>query len=654
MPSSFRAGSTRALFLSCLMTVSALCTSVLQAQTPAPDTPAYVGSAICADCHADIGADWAGSDHAKAWTLPDESTVLGDFEDATFEHGGQVTRFLRDGDRFLIETEGPEGVRRAYEVVGVAGVDPLQQYLLSPEPGRVQSYPIAWDVELERWYPVFPDQIVAPGDGFHWTGPYMNWDGRCAECHSTGYSRNYAPATDSFAPRMAEIGVGCEACHGPGAAHVAWAADPDYFSLAAELAPVGLTVALGASQEAEVLQCLTCHSRREAMGDGNPVPGTDYHDAFSLTPLRVGLYHPDGSILDEVFEGGSFLQSRMFAVGVTCSDCHDPHRAGLIAEGNAVCTQCHSPAGNPEFPSLPLRVFDGPEHHFHPDGSAGAQCVACHMIERTYMGVDERRDHSFRIPRPDLAATGSPDACTDCHTDRDAAWAAAEIAARFPAGRQTEPHHATVFAAARLSPQLEVADLAAIAQDTGKPGIIRATAIELMGSGMDPQAAARIGALLDDPDPVVRRAVTGALAALPPAARYAVLRPALSDPARTVREGAAKALLDAATLPEVMADPAFQAALAEWQEALSLRADFPETHLQIGGAALTFRNFDLALAAFGQAVALDPQLVDAWSMIIRLRAAMGDPVGSAAALRAAMDANPGNAALLALAAPLTP
>ncbi len=107
-------------------------------------------------------------------------------------------------------------------------------------------------------------------------------------------------------------------------------------------------------------------------------------------------------------------------------------------------------------------------------------------------------------------------------------------------------------------------------------------------------------------------------------------------------------------LPEVMADPAFQAALAEWQEALSLRADFPETHLQIGGAALTFRNFDLALAAFGRAVALDPQLVDAWSMIIRLRTAMGDPVGSAAALRAAMDANPGNAALLALAAPLTP
>ena len=255
---------------------------VIAATTARAETPAYVGSAVCADCHADVTADWARSDHAKAWTLPDETTVLGDFDNAEFEHGGQLTRFLRDGDRFLIETEGPDGVRRAYEVVGVAGIDPLQQYLLSPEPGRVQTYDIAWDVEGARWYPVFPDQVAFPGDGFHWTGPYKNWDGRCAECHATGYSRNYSPVTNSFKPQMSEIGVGCEGCHGPGEAHVAWAAGPDLVSLAAGLSPVGLTADLGASQDAEVMQCLTCHSRREAMGDGNPVPGTNYHDVFTI------------------------------------------------------------------------------------------------------------------------------------------------------------------------------------------------------------------------------------------------------------------------------------------------------------------------------------------------------------------------------------
>ena len=83
------------------------------------------------------------------------------------------------------------------------------------------------------------------------------------------------------------------------------------------------------------------------MGDGNPVPGTNYHDVFTIALLRQGLYHPDGSILDEVFEGGSFLQSKMHGMGVRCSDCHDPHEAKLKAEGNAVCTQCHSPPATP-------------------------------------------------------------------------------------------------------------------------------------------------------------------------------------------------------------------------------------------------------------------------------------------------------------------
>ncbi len=614
-PHLFRARLFRHGPLACLALFLAIA-------TPArAETPAYVGSAVCADCHADVTTGWATSDHAHAWTLPDETTVLGDFDNAEFEHGGQLTRFLRDGDRFLIETEGPDGVRRAYDVVGVAGIDPLQQYLLSPEPGRVQTYDIAWDVEAARWYPVFPDQVALPGDGFHWTGPYKNWDGRCAECHATGYSRNYSPVTDSFKPQMTEIGVGCEACHGPGAAHLSWAKDPDSFTPAAGLSAVGLTADLGASQDDEVMQCLT---------------------------LRQGIYHPDGSILDEVFEGGSFLQSRMYGMGVRCSDCHDPHEATLKAEGNGVCTQCHSPAGNPRFPSLPLQVFDGPEHHFHPEGSAGAQCVACHMIERTYMGVDERRDHSFRVPRPDLAYTGSPDACTDCHTDQTAAWAAEEIAARFPDSSHRGPHYATTFSAAWISPQQNVDDLLAIAEGADLPGIVRATALEIVGAAMDPQSTDRVSRLLADPDPLVRVGAAGALRTLPPPDRLALLRPLLSDPSRSVREAAARALLDTASLPDTASDPALQAALAEWQQALKLRADFPETHLQIGGAALTSREFDLALAAFRQAVTLDPQLVDAWSIIVRLQAAMGNPEGALASLTEGLAANPQSQTLRAL------
>lgn len=495
---------------------------------------------------------------------------------------------------------------------------------------------------------MFPGPPPSPKDGFHWTGPYKNWDGRCAECHATGYSRNYNPARDSYAPRMTEIGVGCEACHGPGSDHVAWARRSDGTMAVADPAQMGLTVDLGASQQAEVMHCLTCHSRREAMVDGNPVPGTPYHDAFSMALLREGLYHPDGTILDEVFEGGSFLQSRMHAKRVRCSTCHEPHSATLRAEGNAVCTQCHSPAGNSGFPSLALKVYDGPEHHFHPEGGEGAQCVSCHMVQRTYMGIDRRRDHSFRVPRPDLAATGSPDACTDCHTDRDPAWAAAQIAARFPDSTRRGPHYASIFAAARRDARSASKGLLDLAEWKNGPGIVRATALELLGTVPDLAAARRVIGLLPDADPMVRAAAAGTLRSLPAPERLLALQPLLTDPVRSVREAAAKALLDVHLPPGSPEARSLGAARAEWEDALSLRADFPETQLQLGGAALQARDFAAALDAFERAVALDPQLVDAWMMVIRLHAAMNDPDAAQSALGRALSANPGNSNLLRL------
>lgn len=632
-----------------------LCAWLLLAAAPvgAAADPAYVGSPDCAECHLEAVEAWRGSDHAQAWTLPDEATVLGDFSGVVFDHGGQTSRFLRDGESYLIETEGPDGVRRAYPVVGVAGVDPLQQYLLSPAPGRVQAYDIAWDVKAARWYPVFAGQTPAPGDGFHWTGPYKNWDSRCAECHATGYSRNYDSSGDRYAPQMAEIGVGCEACHGPASAHVAWArggaAPAGLTPMAPGLTPMALTIDLGASQQTEVMQCLACHSRREAMQDGLPTPGGDWHDAFSLTLLRDGVYHPDGSILDEAFEGGSFLQSKMNAQGVRCSTCHEPHSARLRAEGDAVCAQCHSPTGNTEFPTLTLKVYDDPSHHFHAQDSAGARCVSCHMISRTFMGADARRDHSFRVPSPDLAATGSPDACTDCHADRGADWAAAELARRFPDSAHRGPHHATSFAAARRDPGHQAPLLLDIAARAASPGVVRATALDLLSGVADAGAASRVTPLLADPDPLVRAAAAGALRGLPPDERLARLTPLLSDERRSVREAAAKALADAAPPPGAPGAEALGAARREWWAALMLRADFPETHLQIAGVALQAREFAFALSAFEQAVALDPQLVEAWSMIIRLNAAMGDWAAAQDALERGLGANPGDKTLTVLA-----
>jgi hypothetical protein len=167
-----------------------------------------------------------------AWTQPDETTILGDFDGAVFEHKGVTTRFFRRNDAFFVETEGADGAMRAFEVTGVAGVAPLQQYLVATEPGRFQALDITWDVERRRWYHLYPDQDLPAGDGLHWTGPYKNWNARCAECHATGFVKNYDAGARTYDSGQAEIGVGCEACHGPGEAHVAWAEAPGNYDAA--------------------------------------------------------------------------------------------------------------------------------------------------------------------------------------------------------------------------------------------------------------------------------------------------------------------------------------------------------------------------------------------------------------------------------------
>ncbi|MEE4382602.1 MAG: multiheme c-type cytochrome [Pseudomonadales bacterium] len=582
----------------------------------------YVGSSRCEDCHADASRRWAESHHALAWTEPGPDTVLGDFDDARFEHAGVTTRFARRGEDYFITTDGPDGAMTGFRVAGVAGVSPLQQYVLETEPGRLQSFDVVWDVEAERWYHLYPDQDLPAGDGFHWTGPYKTWNARCAECHATGYVRGYDAARRRYDSGRAEIGVGCEACHGPGADHVAWAAHPGAPGAAPERFGFSADLSTAAG---EIDQCGGCHARREPLLDGSPVPGTPFLDAYRPSLLLEGVYHADGQILDEVYVHGSFAQSRMAAMGVRCSDCHDPHGARLRAEGDAVCTSCHAPEGDPRFPTA-WGDFDRPAHHFHEPESDGASCRTCHMIERVYMGVDGRRDHSFRIPRPDLTvAIGTPNACNDCHAARSAAWAAAEIAERFPEGGARRGHYGTLFAAARARPGEHEDALAALALDVTRPAIVRATALEYASRAPTPELAEQTAPLIEDPDPLVRASALAMQRGAPDPIRAARVLALVDDPVRSVRIAAARAALDLpiARLPSALSR-SLGRAMGDWQASLANRADYPETHLVLGGTALVLRDLPSARASFREAVRLDPQLVDAWSVLVRLELAVGD------------------------------
>ncbi len=366
---------------------------------PAAD---YVDNRRCLGCHEAPAAAWAGSHHAHAMAPATPATVRGDFADASFRHQGVTTRFFRRGDRFFVRTDGPDGRLADFELKFTFGVAPLQQYLIETAGGRLQPLQIAWNTQAKQWFHLLPHEKAPPGDVLHWTGRYQTANTMCITCHTA--------AADRFDSRWHEPNVSCQSCHGPGSRHVEWAerqAAGDA-AAAAAIAQRGLA-ADTKTPRAQVEICAACHSRRSELTP-RPVPGEPHLDHYLPALLREGLYHADGQQLDEVFVVGSFRQSRMYRMGVACTNCHDPHAAKPKLPGNALCLQCHDTKPNAAFPGA-AGGYDTLQHHHHAPGSAGAQCTACHMPAKNYMIVQPRPDHSLRIPRPDLSVTlGTPNA----------------------------------------------------------------------------------------------------------------------------------------------------------------------------------------------------------------------------------------------------
>ncbi len=585
--------------------------------------PAYLTSASCAECHSQAYNAWSDSHHGWAWRPATAENVLGDFSAATFEHRGVRSHFSKRDGRYFVQTGGPDGQPTTYEIAGTVGVTPLQQYLVKLDDGRLQALDIVWDTEEGRWYHLYPDQALEHDPGLHWTGPYRNWNSRCVSCHVTGFVKGYEPESDRYQSSWSEMGVGCEACHGPGEAHLVWARQEEtqrpgsaLLESFAGVNAMGFTVSLAATDpEAEIQRCAGCHSRRESLAADSAPPGEPFADHFRLALLRQGLYHADGQIQDEVYVYGSFLQSKMHARGVSCGDCHQPHNAELDVVGNGVCTQCHNPQGRKDFPTLRLAEYDSPLHHHHSPGSEAAQCVNCHMPEQTYMGVDPRRDHSFRVPRPDLTVTtGVPNVCTSCHADQSAEWAQARVAGWFPQGHQLRPHYGEVFHAARQElNEVTAQSLVDLAMDVAQPTIVRASALEFLAPVATPPIVGSTLPLLTDPSPLLRSTALGLFAAAPAAVRTRHGGPLLDDPLRAVRIAAARQVLDIKTDNLSQTDRAVvENAVAEYHASLSAHADFPEVQLNLARFAATLGQQNMAQRALETALALDPKLAEAW------------------------------------------
>jgi len=618
---------------------------------PAATSPAsYVTSAACRGCHPTEVLAWTGSQHDRAMEIATDETVLGDFEDASFEEFGQSWRFFRRDGAFLVNTVGPNGSRADFEILYTFGVDPLQQYLVALPGGRLQALSVAWDSRRpaaggQRWFSLFPDEKIEPGDVLHWTGIANRWNTMCAHCHSTNVRKNFDFSEASYDTSWSEIDVACEACHGPGSLHLEWVesgADPSRdHGFGRELgAKVDVRWTMNPTtgiafrvppqgDDSEIEICSGCHSRRALISEESK--DTRFLDRHMPALLDEGLYFPDGQIQDEVYVYGSFMQSRMARAGVRCGDCHDPHSLELRESGDALCAQCHAPS-----------VFAVSSHHQHPEASPGARCVECHMPSRTYMVVDDRRDHSFRIPRPDLTTElGVPNACNGCHADRDALWAAREIAG-WPGRRGAPPerdsprpsphpssrppshlpshlpshppsHYGQALAAGRIGAVDGPVKLLALATDPGSPAIARASAVSLLSRYPGVVLVEAIREATADAAPLVRLAAVRAADSLPVDARIGLIGRLLRDPLRAVRIEAARALAGAD--PERLGGHLARArgpALAEYRHAQQLDADRPTSHVNLALLALSMGQLAEAETHYRRALEIGPYFLPAY------------------------------------------
>jgi Tfp pilus assembly protein PilF len=570
----------------------------------------FVGSKKCMDCHKKEYDKWHNSHHDHAMDVANEQTVLGDFRDAVFESHGVTSRFYRKEGRFYVFTQGPDGKMGEFQIAYTFGWYPLQQYLIPFPGGRFQCLPIAWDVREKKWYHLYPNGPIDPKDWLYWTNAGQNWNGMCAECHSTNLRKNYDLKTDAYRTTWSDIDVGCEACHGPGSRHVSWAEMPDMARPRVENAQLSVKTS-GITSRKLVELCAPCHSRRSSLGDYTH-DEPDLLDSMLPTLLEEGTYFPDGQILEEDYVYGSFTQSKMYHRDVRCSDCHDVHSIKRIKEGNGLCLQCHR-----------AEEYDTKEHHFHkkkgekgdpirsPDGKVlfgvgtGAECVQCHMPGRYYMGIDYRPDHSIRVPRPDLSIKiGTPDACKRCHMDKTSQWSDETITKWYGPGRRQ--HYGTVIAAGRKERPEARKELIRLAGDPLYPVIVRATALSLLNAYPHEETTRAFESALMDDEALIRRTAVDRMNVPDPHKLASLLTPMLYDPVKAVRIEAARRL---AGEPSRSLDSnlrkVFEADLKEYEAAMNYSADFSFGRYNLANLYAALNRPEEAVKDYQAAIKID-------------------------------------------------
>jgi tetratricopeptide (TPR) repeat protein/ssDNA-binding Zn-finger/Zn-ribbon topoisomerase 1 len=578
--------------------------------------------------------------------IANESSVLADFDDKEVEHYGQKAHFFIEDNRYHVSITY-DYKTDTYPIKYTFGHFPLQQYLVETEQGKLQVLPFAWDSRAkgeggQRWYHNYSHEEIRPEDRLHWRQPLQNWNGMCADCHSDGLVREYNAEKNSFSSQFDNINVGCLSCHGDMSEHVnkngKRNVSKDVMTakhpIGQWLRSIGEKTAhwKGDKRENTFMDgCFACHALRAPLTDGiqSKVP---FLDQFMPQLLASPNYHADGQIKEEVYVYGSFLQSKMFAAGVNCLDCHDKHTMKLKIEGNGLCLKCHG-----------AEVYNVKEHHQHEETSTGAQCVNCHMPENRYMSVDDRRDHSFKIPRPDVSqAFGTPNACIKCHDDKSNQWASNNLE-KWHGKSEALNLNKEYLLALNSGQTLTLKQHLSIIADEKIDVISRATAIQLLSYTTQSLSVGVLESYLIHKEPLFRLSAATVASLLPSSDKIKALKPLLNDQYKSVRVAAARSIVTSkiAIADQSLFDKAFKA-LIHANEVNSWRG---EGVANKGVLAIEMNDLTQAEKSFKKSINIEPYFETGYINLADIYRAQQKPVLVASVLSKGIKNNPKSADL---------
>ncbi|MCG9555873.1 tetratricopeptide repeat protein [Vibrio sp. Isolate31] len=620
----------------------------------------YVGSEACVDCHSEEFEAWEGSHHDMAMKHATDESVLGDFNDQTVTHDGMPNRFFRKGEEFWVNIEGPDGQFKDYKISYTFAFEPLQQYMVEFEDGRVQLIPFAWDSRTkdeggQRWFHLYPDTTNT--DEFYWTNSGQNWNFMCADCHSTNLEKNYDSSSNTYTTTWSEINVGCEACHGPASEHVEQAklVKANGGKEAPISAHFGFDRDLSKSVKEWIYQegnsilqpkdiihtnqvqtCAQCHSRRTQLNETGDYVNGSFFDKYRLSLITPELYYNDGQIYDEDYVYGSFLQSVMAGKGVTCTNCHDPHTAELKITEETVCSQCHIAS-----------EYTPEKHTFHEANTEASQCTTCHMPETTYMEVDPRRDHSWHIPRPDISQhIKTPNVCTSCHEDQTDQWADKQIGEWFPDSRyRNQQHFAIAFYADSIGHRGAEDALAYSAQDSSLSKIIRASSLERLGGNTGKNTLISLVKAVKHDDDMIRLGVVQGSSGFPFTDRWQILEPLLKDPVLSIRSETAGALVRYWGEMNPLQKDQIKPVLEEYIEIQQFNADRGFGRTNLGNAYRDLGQYQRAIEFYLGAIEIEPYFENSYANLADLYRVQGNEAKALSILKQGIQAQPKSSVL---------